>query len=636
MRPSSPITDLPLVGSAYAKKLAKINILTVEDLLTHIPRRYTHYDTSKRIADLSPGDEVNFTAQLVSVETSYTKGGKQIQRAVVSDETGTINLIWFNQRYLTRTLREGSLLLISGKVGFWSRSLAMVFPSYQIIHSKKQEGELEIEPTYPTTEGISSKWIRSRVRLALKTVDFPDEHPVLVALKMPKTKDAFKMVHFPKNEKDYELGRKRLAFNELLGLQITANIKRMQRVKKKGSQVGPARQLIEDYLTALPFEPTADQLAAINEITTDLSKSFPMERLLAGDVGSGKTVVAGAAILAVSGVGRKSALMAPTQILAEQHYKLLKNLLAPHGVNVGLMTSKRKTGHENADLVVGTHSIIHNLKSIGKLGLVVIDELHRFGVRQHEIDADNFLALTATPIPRTVALTLYGDIDVTTIKEMPKGRLPVKTWLVPKDKRPKAEDWIRKKLETGGQLFVVCPFIEESEHELLAQTKAVKIEYQKLKKLYHGFSVGILHGKMNIEERNDQLEDFKRGKSSILVSTPVIEVGIDIPRATIMQIESAQRFGLAQIHQLRGRVGRGDTQSYCLLFSETRSEYTLRRLRALTKTQSGTELAELDLSMRGPGEIFGTKQHGLPELRIARWDELELIKLARNFSEKIV
>lgn len=479
-------------------------------------------------------------------------------------------------------------------------------------------------PVYPETEGVSSKWLRGRIAFLLETMlpalaDFlPDT--IIADHHLMRLQQALKAVHFPENKTEIEKGRHRIAFDEVFILQLRAyEQKRAWQLTQKAKKIAPAN------IPELPFSLTGDQNRAIAEILEDLRQSIPMNRILEGDVGSGKTVVAATAMYAAYKSGFTSLLMAPTQILAQQHFETISNLLAPLGVTVGLVTGDTKT---DGDILVGTHALL--TKPHKNVGLVVVDEQHRFGVEQRaELLGDkkytpHFLTMTATPIPRTMAKTILGSIDISVLQEMPKGRQVIKTWVVPPAKRAGAYAWIEKQMaETRGQVFIICPLIEAS--ETLLDVKAVKEEVERIKKRFPRIGVGLLHGRMKATEKTTVLDDFRSTKLGILVATPVVEVGIDIPNATIMVVEGADRFGLGQLHQLRGRVGRGALQSYCLLFTESTDEKTLMRLKSLETIHNGPELAEVDLRLRGPGEVFGTRQHGMPHLKIASFTDMETI-----------
>lgn len=651
MELSTPVSQLFMVGPTYAKRLNKLGIETIEDLLYHFPFRYEDYSLVSPIARIQAGETVTIRGKVLSVKNEYTKGGKKIQKARVADETGEIDTTWFNQPFLVKTLKVGEEYSFSGKVDWFGRSVVMITPEYELLKSKTlHTGRLV--PIYPETYGVSSKWLRSRIAPTLDKflpdiIDFMPKE-ITRTYNLLDLNQAIRLVHFPQNQTETEAARKRLAFDELFLIQL-AMLKRKEDWKNKTltAKFFIDQEKILEFLRKLPFPLTEAQKRCIHEILTDLNKEKPMNRLLEGDVGSGKTVVAAVAIYAAYLNGFQSALMAPTEILAFQHYDTLNQLLSPLGVKISLLTGSKHTTtynnrqHTTYDLLVGTHALLYNRINFDKLSLVIIDEQHRFGVEQRGklIQAGkspHLLTMTATPIPRTIALTLYGDLELSVIDEMPPDRQKIKTWVVPSLKRNSAYEWIRKRVkETDEQAFIVCPFIEES--ETLQSIKAAKTEFENLsKKVFPDLRLGILHGKLKSKEKEGAIKNFREGKLDILVSTPVVEVGIDIPQATIIMIEAADRFGLAQLHQLRGRVGRSSKESYCLLFTEFSQGKTLQRLKAMEKMNVGMELAEMDLKMRGPGEIYGTAQHGFADLQIASFTDFDLIKKTRTAAESII
>ena len=649
MELSESVGVLPFVGPAYEKKLEKLGIVTLKDLLCHVPRRYIDFSNTSDIYRASVGDIVTIKGEVVSIINQYTKRGLKMQIAQIADETGSIQIVWFNQPFLVRTLRKEGILSVSGEVTWFGRNKAIISPEYEMI-PKGQKGihTGRILPVYPETAGLSSKWLRRQVKIAFEKIDnIPDtlNREVIEENNLVSLKKALNYVHFPKSEKESQAGRYRLSFDEVLALQI-AVLKRKKKWEKNTSvnKIEVKKKELANFINSLPFTLTTSQKRSVNEILNDIKKNTPMNRLLEGEVGSGKTVVAAAGIYAAFTSGHRSVLMAPTQILATQHYQSLKELFKKHKIQVSLATSKSKPV-KKADVVVGTHTLLFNDSLLEGASLVVIDEQQKFGVEQRKklVDStktDNIiphvLSMTATPIPRTVALAAYGDVDMSKLEELPSGRQKITTWVVPPEKREGAYDWIKKTVSKNGvQAFVVCPLIEESTRETLQQVKSVKKEYDTLKKLFPTLTLGLLHGKMKSNEKDMTIADFAKGKIDILVSTPVVEVGIDIPNAAIMMIETADRFGLAQLHQLRGRVGRGKAKSYCLLFTESDAPKVVKRLSAMKETQDGFKLAELDLQLRGPGEVFGLKQSGYPELKIASWQDIELIKKARKVATRL-
>ena len=642
MNLSTSVSKLFMVGPTYGRRLKKLEIETIGDLLYHFPFRYIDYSLISPIARIQPGETVSIKGEIISIKNEYTKRGKKIQKAVLKDETGTINIVWFNQPFLVRTLKIGLKVNFSGKVGWFDRKVALVSPEYEIRKKGLAIHTGRLVPVYHETYGLSSKWLRSRIAPLIKSLaptvkDFLPT-PIFKKHDLLALNKAFQQIHFPKTKKQANEARKRFAFEELFLIQLASLKRKLTWQKQKlAYQFNIDQEKILKFSQNLPFELTSAQKRALREIFADLAKNTPMNRLLEGDVGSGKTVVAAAAIFVAYLNGIQSALMAPTEILANQHFKTLNQLLIPLGLKISLLTGGQKKTESNFDLIIGTHALIHKRAKFKKLGLAIIDEQHRFGVEQrakliHQGKTPHVLTMTATPIPRTIALTLYSDLDLSVLDEMPPGRQKVKTWVVPPQKRKSAYQWIKKQIKaTKNQAFIVCPLIEESQHETLQAVRAVTSEFKKLKKeIFPDLKLGLLHGRLKSQEKRDILEKFKEGKLNILVSTPVVEVGIDIPQATIMMIEAAERFGLAQLHQLRGRVGRSNQQAYCLLFSEQLNEKTLKRLKALQQINIGMKLAEFDLQLRGPGEIYGTQQHGFTQLKVASFSDLPLIKKTKK------
>ncbi|MEK7188772.1 MAG: ATP-dependent DNA helicase RecG [Patescibacteria group bacterium] len=652
MKLDDPVLALPFVGNVYGQRLQKLDIYSINDLLHHIPSRYEDLSVCKKISQVHPGETVTILASVASIKNLYTRVGKKIQIALVEDETGTIPAIWFNQPFLVRTITAGVKLNVSGKVDFYGHKIAFISPQFEkIIPGASPIHTGKIVPIYPETYGVSSKWLRRQISLAYQKTESEIEEYLPETIRKQEglmtLKKSIEKIHFPQNLEEVDQAKRRLAFDEILLLELRSQARKMARRKTKlAYKINVKNDLINEFINGLPFKLTSSQEKASFEIIKDLAKDYPMNRLLDGDVGSGKTLVAALAGLATFLAGYQTVFMAPTQILASQHASTLEKLFAPFKMRISLVTSEIKNYKPGrSDIFVGTHALIHQKVDFDKVALVVIDEQQRFGVEQRshlvksvqgEPVAPHVLTMTATPIPRSVALTFYGDLDLSTLTESPQGRQKVTTWIVPSLKRDKAMSWIAKKLrETKSQAYVVCPLIEESQLETLSSIKAVKIEYHLLKKLFPGFKIGLLHGKLKSLQKEKVIEDFRSGKIDILVATPVVEVGMDIANATIMVIEAADRFGLAELHQLRGRVGRGPKKSYCLIFSETRSEKSAKRLIALTKSLSGSQLAQLDLELRGPGEIFGLRQHGIPNLKIASWRDIDLIRQAKAVASKL-
>ncbi len=675
MNLTDPVSSIPLVGPGYAFKLKKVEVETVKDLLYHIPTRYQDFSSISPISLLQPGEKVTIQGQIISIKNIFTRSRKQIQTAILSDGQDQIEITWFNQPYIVRAIPEGTYVSMSGTVSQYGRKKTLVAPQYEKIHdvTAKQQGSSEVliaseakhsrgtihtgrlVPVYPETSGLSSKWLRSRISHVLPTVidEIKDPIPenILKKHNLLPLKESIIKAHFPESLEDAQTAKRRLGFDELFGLQLKNLIRKKEWKEKKLAHpftVDSHKTL--GFINSLPFSLTDSQNKASGEILKDLGKVEAMNRLLEGDVGSGKTVVAALACFTAAINGFQSAIMAPTQILATQHFNTLSALLKPHNLKVALVTSESRLASQGLslrsyDVVVGTHALVQKGVPFEKLGLVVIDEQHRFGVRQRALlseqgtkgHAPHILTMTATPIPRTVALTAFGDLDLSTLDELPKGRVRIKTWVVPPQKRDSAYRWIKKQVKnTDQQAFIVCPLIEQSEKETMKSVKSAQVEFEKLQKnIFPDLKLGLLHGRIKGKEKEQIMAKMKKGEIDILVATPVVEVGIDVSNATIMMIEGAERFGLAQLHQLRGRVGRGDKQSYCLLFSDSRSPLVLRRLKSLERSLSGRELAEIDLEIRGPGEIYGTAQHGYPELKIASFNDFELIKIAHSAAEAV-
>lgn len=652
MNLDTPIQSLGRIYKKYASRLEKLGIKKLEDFLFHYPFRYEDYSIISKISQVQDGETVTIQGEITEMKNQYTKRWKNIQKAKVADETGEIDVIWFNQPFIPKIISKGDLVSLSGKVKYSLNKFVLETPDYEIISGNTiHTGRLV--PVYPETRGISSKWIRRQIYNLLKESDLdsmeiiPNE--ILKKNSLINFQNALKNIHFPKSFDDVNNAKTRLSFDELFILQLKGIIKREDWQKKiviNSFKISSFQDKIEEFLESLPFELTNAQKKATEEILKDLKSKKPMNRLLEGDVGSGKTVVSAIAMYIASLNGFQSVLMAPTEILANQHHKTVNNLLSKFGVKINLVTgstknTKNKINNKSSfDILIGTHAVLSDRINFEKLGLVVIDEQQRFGVRQRSIirgkgKSPHLLTMTATPIPRTVALTLYGNLDVSFLDEMPHGRKIVKTWFVPEEKRENAYKWIEEELnENNSQAFIICPFIEESES--MVTVKAATKEFERLKnKIFPRLKLTLLHGKLKSKEKEKALSDFKNKKFDILVATPVVEVGIDVPNATIMLIEASERFGLSQLHQLRGRVGRGEKQSYCLLFTDSMNPKTLERLKGLEKLHIGSELAELDLKLRGPGEIYGITQHGVRELKIASFSDFDLIKKTKKEAESI-
>jgi ATP-dependent DNA helicase RecG len=667
----SPVTVLKGIKAAMAAKLGRLCIKTIRDILYFFPRRHIDYTVRKPISEIVTGEDQTILATVW--ESKVTNFGRQKGTEVtLGDETGNMRAVWFNQPYLAGKFITNSRLMLSGKVSEYKGRLFFESPEWDIVEDKEIIHAGRMVPIYSLSSGVFQRQIRTLVKKTIdewikRLVDFlPEETKTRCELVDLST--AILHAHFPKDIVTKNESRKRLAFDELFLIQLgVLNKKRVWQQGQPGNSFDIKVGFISNFLGTLTFGLTMAQHRVLNEIVADLQKTIPMSRLLQGEVGSGKTVVAIAALLAAVNAGFQGALMAPTEILAEQHYLNTCNLLSRiskksdqdgnsscfEGSVVGKITLSLLTGgihskeknaarqnllENNTDIVIGTHALIQKGVEFNKLGLVVIDEQHRFGVLQRSALRQkgfnpHLLVMTATPIPRTLALTLYGDLDLSIIDELPPGRQTIKTKWLNNEDRDQAYEFIRNQIAMGRQAFIICPLIEESD---TIEAKAATVEYERLSKMvFPELKLGLLHGRILADEKDTIMRQFRDGTLDILVSTPVVEVGIDIPNATVMLIEAANRFGLSQLHQFRGRVGRGKDQSYCLLLSENPSEEGQARLKAIEEINDGFELAERDLELRGPGEIFGTKQSGLPDLRMAKLSDIQLLELARKEADTI-
>ncbi|OGC44492.1 ATP-dependent DNA helicase RecG [candidate division WWE3 bacterium RBG_19FT_COMBO_53_11] len=648
---TDPVEKIPYVGGVYAKRLGKLGVQSVRDLLYHFPFRYQDYTQTTKIRLLTAGADAAVRGKIIKIGSIRTKGGKFMTKAAVADESGAIEAVWFYQPYLTRTLKEGVGVGLAGKVENFGGKTSFVSPEVEVLKSGAVPSHTAgLVPIYPETANLSSKWLRTRIKGLLKSDLALDEFlppAVIKRYDLPSLPEALKEIHFPQSAAAARQARYRFALEELLLFNLRSNTQRAAWEKRRTAyplNPGDHQREIDVFIKNLPFRLTEAQKRATEEILADLGKNTPMNRLLQGDVGSGKTAVAAiAAYLSYLG-GTRTIFMAPTEILADQHFQTLGMLLTPYGVKIAIQTgSKKPEPTDEFNLWIGTHALFYRSQSFEKVGLVIIDEQHRFGVEQRtellqksksEV-TPHLLTLTATPIPRTLALTVYGDLDLSVLDELPPGRKRIKTFVVPSRKRDAGYQWIRQKVELGEQAFVICPLIEESEVESMRQVKAATAQFEAISRLMPNVKVGLLHGKMKAQEKTGIMDSFKRGEIGVLVSTPVVEVGIDVPNATIMVIEAAERFGLASLHQLRGRVGRGSKDSYCFLFTNEESSAALERLKPLEGGRNGFELAELDLKLRGPGEIYGVRQHGLTELKVADLTDAHLLKTAREAAQDV-
>jgi ATP-dependent DNA helicase RecG len=644
----SPISSIPNVGPKYTKLLKSLNIVTLEDLLWHIPFRYDDYTNIQNINEVTEDKIVTVEAVLQNIENIYTKNRKRLTKGKVVDLTGTLEVVWFNQHYLIKSLKVGKKYTLRGKVQKFNSKLTLVAPTYENLDDGESKTKGKLLPVYNLTGGLSSKWIRTRINDVLNITNLADEPKEFLPSKTIKKQDllgineAINNIHFPKDENEIITAKKRLEFEELLiELLKVENRKHTWKENYEGVPINQTEHKgqITDLQESLPFKLTNSQNKVISEIFDDLATKAPMNRLLEGDVGSGKTIVAIFAAYLAHLSGYKTLYMAPTEILAKQHLETFEKFLGPLGINIELKTGSSKTSP--GSIIIGTHALLYDKAGYSNVGLIIIDEQHRFGVEQRAKilkmgtgdKVPNLLTMTATPIPRTLALTLYGDLDLSVLDEVPNIGKKITTKVVTDKYRETIFNWIKS---GGEQTFVVCPFIEESGSEMLENVKAAQKEYENLKNgVFSDVSVGLLHGRMKSDEKQKVMQDFREGIYRVLVSTPVVEVGVDIPDAVVMVIESAERYGLASLHQLRGRVGRGHKQGHCFLFMSGYSKKAYARLKNLENIDSGLLLAEIDMEFRGRGDVFGTMQHGIKQFKVANINDLGLLEKVKLEAQEL-
>lgn len=711
---SSPIQNLTGIGPILLKRLQKLKIYTIEDLIFYFPSRYEDFSNIVPIVKIKLNAQCTIEGKILEIKNQRTWKRKMfLTQALLQDETGAVELIWFNQPYLTKMLKRGDQICVAGKAIISRRGGIVVSnPVFEKISDIAQGEERELihsgrlVPIYPETVGLSSRWLRTVIYRLLKAFGgkIPETLPleILTSQKLLPMQKAIRQIHFPDSAEIAKIARQRFSFEELFFIELIVLQQRYRLNQEKSPSIPIDIKQTKKFVDSLPFKLTDSQRKCAWQILKDTERTRPMSRLLEGDVGSGKTVVAIMAALNTIKAGYQAGLMAPTEILAKQHFQNVAKLLKPFKVKIALLTGKddkiisQKLGHQEKDgfapeileisrekilektkgkinpktnntevgidLLIGTHALIQEKVKFGKLGLVIIDEQHRFGIEQRaklchdragqERYIPHLLSMTATPIPRTLALTIYGDLDLSLLDQMPKGRKQTITKIIPPAGRNDAYDFIRGQVKRGEQVFVVCPRIEPTSNKpeinprsqalnirqtCWIEAKAVKEEFEKLSKnIFPDLRVAMLHGKMKTREKEKIMRDFKNKKTDILVSTSVIEVGIDIPQATVIMIEGAERFGLAQLHQFRGRVGRSDLQSYCLLLTESPAKNTRTRLMAIVEAKNGFELAEKDLEIRGPGSLFGAKQWGLPDLAMEYLKHLPFVEKVREAAKEIL
>jgi ATP-dependent DNA helicase RecG len=646
MNLESPVTDIKGVGDAQAKKFAVVGVETVGDLIDYYPRRYEDYSVVTSINQMSPG-AVTIEASVKQATGRYVRRGMHVTEAVVSDATGSVRLIWFNQPYRAAALRAGQSYFISGQYELSRQKFSIINPSVELV-SDMPVNTARILSIYRETKGLTSRQIRSAMQQVVPLIEsLPETLPTWIAeeLELISRAEAVRQLHLPESPEKLDEARRRLGFEEVFQLSLASLLNKVENQSEEALQISYNEQLAVQFSASLPFKLTDAQRLTIMRIYKDLEKDQPMNRLVEGDVGSGKTVVATMAAVMALAQNLQVAFMAPTELLARQHgetiHQLLKSLGFENRVDllVGSLSAPQKKKARDAiasgqaEFIIGTHALIQEQVDMSRLALVVIDEQHRFGVEQRKAlmakagHMPHVLSLTATPIPRSLALTLYGELDISIIADKPADRLPILTKVTSPNSRKQLYEAIDKELEAGRQMFVVCPLITDS---TAVQAQSVESVYEQLSKRdFKHRRVGLLHGKLKSAEKQAVMRKFINRELDILVSTTVIEVGVDVPNATVMLIESAERFGLAQLHQLRGRVGRSSHQGYAYLMLSD-SQPPTRRLRAMESTNDGFRLAELDLELRGPGAIYGTLQHGQLDLRIAKLSDSKLIAAARQ------
>lgn len=645
-----PIKYLKGIGEVREKLFHRLGIFNIEDLVSYFPREYEDRNNIKKINELQDDEKCAFEGQISSRVTEHRpRRGFTISKLVMKDETGSITASWFNQPYIKNVFKPGERYIFFGKIARKFNTLEIQNPIYEKAGEDKLKNMCRIVPVYPSTMDLSQNVIRAAVRSAMDAVGSNIEESLPFSIKesykLPEINYAYSNIHFPISFEDFKNARYRLVFEELFFMQLgLLSLKTALTNEHTGIKFKKDDDRMDDFIKALPFSLTRAQENVFCEIKRDMESDKVMNRLVQGDVGSGKTVVAALALYKAVLSGYQGALMVPTEILAGQHYITMSKLFKGFDINVALLTGSKtakekretieKLKNGEIDILIGTHALLEDKVEFNSLGFVVTDEQHRFGVRQRAVlskkgNDPDVLVMTATPIPRTLALILYGDLDISIINELPPGRKPIKTYAVDNGMRQRIYDFIRKKVKEGRQVYMVCPLVEESEE--ISARSASELADTIAENDFKDMRVGLVHGKMKPKDKEAIMGDFVNGNLDILVSTTVIEVGVNVPNATVMVVENSERFGLSQLHQLRGRVGRGEEESFCILFNEGKGAVAKERMKVMEKTNDGFVISEKDLELRGPGEFFGTRQHGLPELKIANlYKDMEILKIAQQ------